>query len=72
MAKFTQAEKGTICLIQETEDGKIIQIGITTEQSQMLQLFLASMSSESPLVQMGPEFELILKRTICKKCQSKL
>ncbi len=47
------------------EDGKIIQVGLTEEQSDILQVFLATMSKDSPLVQMGEKYELILK-TDCK------
>lgn len=68
MAQFEQAEKGTICLIQETEDGRIAQVALTSEQSQMIQMILASLSKEKPLVIMGPEYDLILKRNVCKKC----
>jgi len=70
--KFENVEVGTIALIQQTETGRILQIGLTEEQSRMLQFFLASMSTkESPLVQMGEDHDLVLKSSICKRCQSK-
>ena len=70
-AKFENVEVGTIALIQQTETGRILQIGLTEEKSRMLQFFLASISQESPLVQMSEEHDLVLKRNVCKRCQSK-
>jgi hypothetical protein len=46
-------EIGKIGLIQETEDGRIRQIGLTLDQSEKLQVFAASISQDSPLVQMS-------------------
>ena len=60
-SKFTRLETGKIGLVQETEDGRIIQIGLRPEQSNMLQVFLSNISQENPLVQMGEDYELILK-----------
>ena len=59
--KFSRLELGKVGLVQETEDGRIIQIGLRPEQSEMLQLFLATISQDAPLVQMGEDYELILK-----------
>lgn len=64
MAKFERAEIGTIALVQETEDGRIRQIGLTDEQSKSLQVFLAILSKNSPLVQMGEEYDLVLKSEV--------
>jgi hypothetical protein len=63
MSQFERAEFGTICLIQESQDGRIVQIATTAEQSKMLQILLASMSKEQPFVQMGEEYDLVLKRS---------
>lgn len=63
MANFERLDIGKIGLVQETEDGRIRQIGLTEEQSNILQLFLASLSKESPLVQMGEDYDLVLKNT---------
>jgi hypothetical protein len=52
---------GAIGLIQETDDGRIRQIGLTPEQSEMLQIFLATISKDSPLLQLGEEYDLVLK-----------
>lgn len=60
-AKFSRLEIGKVGLIQEQEDGRIVQIGLTPAQSEMLQTFLAILSQEQPLVQMGEDYELILK-----------
>ncbi len=62
MAQFERLDIGALGLIQETEDGRIRQIGLTAEQSKMLQILVASMSQGQPLVQMGKEYDLILKR----------
>ena len=47
MATFETVDVGTIALIQQTEDGRILQIGLTVAQSNMLQFFLAKLSQES-------------------------
>lgn len=69
MGKFETVEPGTIALIQQTEDGRILQIGITQAQSNMLQFFLAKLSEESKLIQMPEEYDLVLKSSVCKRCQ---
>lgn len=70
MLKFERAEIGNICLVQETEDGRIRQIGLTADQSRVLQILLASISKEEPLTQMGCEFDLVLKSSLCNKCRT--
>lgn len=70
-AKFENVEVGTIALIQQTETGRILQVALTEEQSRMLQFFLALISQGSPFVQMGEEHDLVIKRNVCKRCQSK-
>ena len=71
MSQFSNVEVGTIALIQQTETGRILQIGITEAQSKMLQFFLAKLSEESKLVQMGEDYDLVLKSSLCKRCSSK-
>jgi hypothetical protein len=66
MATFKNSEIGEITLIQGTENGRIIQIGLSTEQHELLQMFLAEISKESPLIQMGEEYDLVLKPEINK------
>jgi hypothetical protein len=66
MATFKNSEIGEITLIQGTESGRIIQIGLSTEQHKLLQMFLAEISKESPLIQMGEEYDLVLKSEINK------
>jgi len=61
MAKFERLEIGSVGLVQEAEDGRIRQIGLTEEQSKMLQILVAQISKDSPLVQMGEEYDLVLK-----------
>lgn len=67
MATFETVEVGTIALIQQTEEGRILQIGLTPEQSNMLQFFLAKLSEESKLIQMPEEYDLVLKSSLKKK-----
>jgi len=64
MASFERLELGKIGLVQETEDGRIVQIGLRAEQSEMLQLFLATISKDNPLVVMGEDYELVLKSSV--------
>jgi hypothetical protein len=61
MAQFERLSIGRVGLVQETEDGRIRQIGLTEEQSKMLQVLVASISQGEPLVQMGEEYDLVLK-----------
>lgn len=70
-SKFETLEPGKIALIQQTNEGRILQVGITKMQSELLQNFLVILSKDSPLVQMGEDWDLILKRTACKTCQKK-
>jgi len=70
MAKFETLEPGSIALIQQTKEGRILQVGLTKSQSVLLQNFLAILSKESPLVQMGEDCDLILKSSACKRCRS--
>ncbi len=58
---FSRLELGKLGLVQETEDGRIIQIGLTPEQSEMLQVFLATISQDKPFVKMGEDYDLVLK-----------
>ena len=69
MATFETVEPGTIALIQQTPEGRILQIGLTPAQSNMLQFFLAKLSEESKLIQMPEEYDLILKSSLCPKCR---
>ena len=69
MPKFTELEVGAIALIQQTEEGRILQIGLTIEQSKLLQIFLATLSQESKLTQMPEDYDLVLKSSLCKKYQ---
>ena len=64
IATFETVEVGTIALIQQTEGGRILQIGLTPAQSNMLQLFLAKLSEESKLIQMPEEYDLVLKSSL--------
>jgi hypothetical protein len=52
---------GEIGLIQLQENGSICQIGLTVEQSKLLQIFLSKLSEQSKLVKMPAEYNLIFK-----------
>jgi hypothetical protein len=67
MATFETVDFGTIALIQQTEEGRILQIGLTVAQSNMLQFFLAKLSEESKLIQMPEEYDLVLKSSLKTK-----
>lgn len=67
MATFETVDVGTIALIQQTEEGRILQIGLTPVQSNMLQFFLAKLSEESKLIQMPEEYDLVLKSSLKTK-----
>ena len=56
--EIKNAEKGTFGIIFENEEGIIKQIGLTQEQSQMLKIFMASMSKDSPLIALPKKFDL--------------
>lgn len=70
MAQFENVEIGTIALIKQQKDGRIVQIGITQAQSNMLQFFLATLSKETQLALMPEQYDLILKSQVCKKCKN--
>jgi hypothetical protein len=57
---------GQIGLVQLSEDNVIRQIGLTEQQRRTLEIFLASLSKERPLVLMGEEYDLVLKKDIVK------
>lgn len=67
MIKFQHLKPGDVGLVSLMEDGRIVQIGLTVSQFEMLQVFLGILSKESPLVQMGEDHDLVLKSTIKKK-----
>lgn len=66
MPIFETLEPGVIALMQQSETGRIMQIALTPAQSEMLQIFLATISAESPLIRMGEEYDLVLKSSLKK------
>lgn len=64
--KIETVEVGTVALIQQTEDGRILQLAMTTEQSKMLQIFLATISQGQPLIRMSDDHDLVLKSSLKK------
>ena len=71
MANFKTVEVGAMALIQQEKDGRILQIGLTIEQSKLLQIFLSTLSRESKLIQMPEDYDLVLKSSLCKNCYKK-
>jgi len=69
MATIDEIKVGKIGLAQQQEDGRIVQIGLTSEQSSLLQNFLAILSKESKLVLLPQEYDFVLRSTLCKKCK---
>ena len=63
MMKFENLEVGALGLVQQQPDGSIKQIGLTHLQSKALQIFVATMSADQPLVLLDKECDLILKRS---------
>lgn len=61
MPNIGHYEIGTIGLIQEQEDGRIAQIGLTDEQSRLLQIFLSMLSEIKPIIRLPEEYDLVLK-----------
>ena len=61
MEKFKELKTGKIGLIQQSDNGDIRQIGLTEDQSEMLHIFLASISKDKSLVIMPDEYNLKLK-----------
>lgn len=57
---------GEIGLVQQSPEGRIVQIGLNPQQHNLLQVFLAAISEDKPLVQMGEEYDLIYKDSINK------
>lgn len=57
---------GQIGLVQLSEDNVIRQIGLTEQQRHTLEIFLVSLSKEKPLVLMGEEYDLVLKKDVIK------
>lgn len=64
MAQFENVEVGTVALIKQLECGRIVQIALTTQQSSMLQFFLAKLSEENKLIQMPEQYDLVLKSSL--------
>jgi hypothetical protein len=69
MTNFENVEPGTIALIQQEPNGRIVQIGLTESQSNMLQFFLAKLSEGNALAKMPEQYDLILKSQVCEKCK---
>lgn len=55
-----------IGLIKRMPDGRIVQIGMTQKQQTMLQLSLAAISQDQPMVILPSEYDLVLKSEVSK------
>ncbi len=60
--KIERADIGSIGLIKETKDGRIVQLAMTEEQSKIIQILVAKMSKHKPLIQLGKEYDLFTKK----------
>ncbi len=55
------AESGHFGIVQLQEDGRIMQIGLTESQNELLKVLLSSFSDKQSLVLLPNEYELVLK-----------
>lgn len=63
MANFDFLKDGEIGLIT-TENGRIVQLGLTVDMHRTITAVIAACSKETPLVKMGEEYDLVLKSTV--------
>lgn len=63
MANFDFLKDGEIGLIM-TENGRIIQLGLTVDMHRTITSVIAACSKETPLVKMGEDHDLVLKSTV--------
>ena len=63
MENFDFLKDGEIGLIT-TENGRIVQLGLTVDMHRTITAVIAACSKESPLVKMGEEHDLVLKSTV--------
>jgi hypothetical protein len=59
--EISQNEAETFNLIQIVENNRISQIGLSKEQSSVLQILLSELSVDKPFVRMGSEYDLTIK-----------
>lgn len=63
MANFDFLKDGEIGLIT-TENGRIVQLGLTVDMHRTITAVIAACSKETPLVKMGEDHDLVLKSTV--------
>lgn len=63
MSKFEFIKDGEIGLVT-TENGRIVQLGITTDMHRIITQVIAQFSKETPIVKMSEEHDLVLKSTV--------
>lgn len=63
MENFSFLKDGEIGLVT-TENGRIVQLGMTVEMHKTITILIASLSKETPLVKMDEKHDLILKSTV--------
>jgi len=59
--KIQNAPVGRVGLIMQTNDGTIVQLGLTEEQSSLLQILVGSLTTEKPLYRLPAKYDLALK-----------
>lgn len=56
--EIQNANAGKLGLIQQLEDGTITQIGLTPDQSELLQSLVASLAGGKPLIRLPKQYNL--------------
>lgn len=63
MAIFKSLDDGQVGLIIQDENGTISQLGLTEDQSKILNVLVAKMSESKPLIKLPEEYNLFLKES---------
>jgi hypothetical protein len=58
---FKELNENKVGLIQRDKDNNIVQLRMTEQQSDMLQMFILTMNNQNPIEKASSEFDLILK-----------
>lgn len=56
-----QLKNGKVGLVLLDDKGQIKQIGLTSSQSECLQVFAATLSKDNPFILLGEEYDLDFK-----------
>lgn len=65
MAQLINAtDENHIGLIKQLPCGRIVQIGMTAEQQEILQMLLGSITQDQPMAILPSEYDLVLKSEV--------